>query len=76
MQNTKLIDLLEGSLHSTEDYVSVIRLIINIPELCAYLEKNALVAPMDYPEQKNVHCAVMNYLIKGNNPAYHGKFSI
>jgi hypothetical protein len=24
MQNTKLIDLLEGSLHSTEDYVSVI----------------------------------------------------
>ncbi|PKY63067.1 hypothetical protein RhiirA4_490869 [Rhizophagus irregularis] len=24
MQNIKLIDLLEGSLHSTEDYVSVI----------------------------------------------------
>ena len=65
MQNTKLIDLLEGSLHSTEDYVSVIRLIINIPELCAYLEKNALVAPMDYPGQKNVRRAVMNYLIKG-----------
>ncbi|CAB4477728.1 unnamed protein product [Rhizophagus irregularis] len=49
MQNTKLIDLLEGSLHSTEDYISVIRLIINIPELCAYLEENILIAPMDYP---------------------------
>src|SRR6266496_5287544 len=65
MQNTKLIDLLEGSLHSTEDYLSVIRLIINIPELYAYLEENALVAPMDYPRQKNVRHAVMNYLIKG-----------
>jgi hypothetical protein len=65
MQNTKLIDLLEGGLHSTEDYISVIRLIINIPELCAYLEENALVTPMDYPGQKNVRCAVMNYLIKG-----------
>jgi hypothetical protein len=65
MQNTKLIDLLEGGLHSTEDYISVIRLIINIPELCAYLEENALVAPMDYPRQKHVRRADMNYLIKG-----------
>ncbi|CAB4428112.1 unnamed protein product [Rhizophagus irregularis] len=65
MQNTKLIDLLEGSLHSTEDYVSVIRLIINIPELCAYLEENVLIAPMDYPGQKNIRRAVRNYLIKG-----------
>ncbi|CAB4443973.1 unnamed protein product [Rhizophagus irregularis] len=44
MQNTKLIDLLEGSLHSTKDYISVIQLIANIPELHAYLEENILVA--------------------------------
>ncbi|PKY30281.1 hypothetical protein RhiirB3_447292 [Rhizophagus irregularis] len=48
IQNPEGIDF-EGSLHSTEDYISVIRLIINIPELCAYLEENILIAPMDYP---------------------------
>jgi hypothetical protein len=65
MQNTKLIDLLEGSLHSTEEYISVIQLIINIPELYAYLEKNVLAAPMDYPEQKNIRRAVVHHMIEG-----------
>jgi hypothetical protein len=63
MQNTKLIDLLEGSLHSTKDYISVIQLIINIPELCTYLEKNILIAPMDYPGQKNIRRAITHYMV-------------
>jgi len=45
LKNTKLIDLLEGNLHSTKNYVSVIQLIIDIPELHTYLEKNILIAP-------------------------------
>src|SRR5436190_8464647 len=66
MQNTKLIDLLEGNLHSTKDYISVVRSIINdIPELCTYLEKNILVAPMDYPGQKNIRRAIVHRITKG-----------
>ncbi|RIA88650.1 hypothetical protein C1645_826065 [Glomus cerebriforme] len=47
-----------SSLHLTKDYLSIIQLIIDILELCTYLEKNILIAPMDYPGQKNVHHAV------------------
>jgi hypothetical protein len=65
MHNTKLVDLLEGNLHSTKDYLSVIRSIINIPEMHAYLEKNILAAPMDYPGQRNVRRAIVNYMING-----------
>ena len=65
MHNTKLIDLLEGNLHSTSDYLSVIRSVINIPEMHAYLEKNILVAPMDYPGQRNVRRAVVHRMING-----------
>jgi len=66
MQNTKLIDLLEGSLHSTNDYLSAIRLIINIPGMYEYLEKKIVIAPMDYPGQKNVRRAVVNRIINGD----------
>lgn len=65
MQNTKLINLLESSLHSTKDYISVIQLITNIPELCAYLEKNIMITPMDYPGQKNVRRAIEDRTING-----------
>jgi hypothetical protein len=65
MQNTKLIDLLEGSLHSTNDYLLVIRSIINIPEIHAYLDKNIFVAPMDYPGQKNVRRAIVHRMTNG-----------
>jgi hypothetical protein len=65
MQNTKLIDLLEGNLHSTKDYLSAVQSIINIPEMNAYLEKNILVAPMDYPGQKNIRRAVVHRMTNG-----------
>src|SRR2546430_17671128 len=60
MHNTKLVDLLEGNLHSTRDYLLAIQSVIDIPEINSYLEKNILVAPMDYPGQKNVRCAVVH----------------
>jgi len=47
MSNTKLVNLIEGSLHSTEDYIKALENIFNVPELKAYLEKSVLVAPMD-----------------------------
>src|SRR5256885_889037 len=65
MQNTKLINLIEGNLHSTKNYISVIQLITNIPELCAYLENNILIIPMNYPEQKNIRHAIINRITNG-----------
>src|SRR6185369_14207217 len=58
MNNTKLVNLVEGSLHSTEDYIGALENIFNVPELKAYLEKSILVAPMDYPGQIHVRRAV------------------
>ncbi|RIA96394.1 hypothetical protein C1645_815412 [Glomus cerebriforme] len=63
MYNTKLIDLLEGSLHSTKDYLKAIQLVISIPEMFAYLENHILITPMDYPEQKNIRCAIVYRMI-------------
>ncbi|RIA96605.1 hypothetical protein C1645_815121 [Glomus cerebriforme] len=63
LKNTKLIDLLEGNLYSTKDYLSVIQLIIDIPELYTYLEKNIFIAPMDYPGQKNIYRTIIYHNI-------------
>src|SRR6266498_4403994 len=63
MHNTKLVDLLKGNLHSTKDYLLAVQSIINIPEMNAYLKKNILVAPMDYPEQRNIHHTIVNHMI-------------
>ncbi|CAJ0825685.1 8589_t:CDS:2, partial [Entrophospora sp. SA101] len=49
-----LVNLVEGSLHSTGDYIKALENIFNVPELKAYLEKFILVAPMDYPGQIHV----------------------
>ncbi len=65
MHNTKLVDLLEGNLHSTKDYLLAVQSIINIPEMNAYLKKNILVAPMDYPRQRNICHAIVNHMING-----------
>ena len=44
MENTKLVDLKEGSLHSTEDYVNAIKHLLNISEVKTYMETQMLVA--------------------------------
>src|SRR6185295_3217737 len=62
MINTKLVDLVEGSLHSTENYVKALNNLLDVPELKLYLEQYALAAPMDYPGQFNTRCAISNYL--------------
>ena len=63
MKNTKLVDLIEGNLHSTKDYLLVIQSLLDIPEMNTYLEKNVLIAPMDYPGQKNIHRAIVHRMI-------------
>jgi hypothetical protein len=40
MNNTKLVNLVEGSLHSTEDYIKALQNVFDVPELESYLEKN------------------------------------
>jgi len=63
MKNTKLVDLIEGNLHSTKDYLLAIQSLLDIPEMNTYLEKNVLIAPMDYPGQKNIRRAIVHRMI-------------
>ena len=58
MENTKLVDLKEGPLHSTDDYVQALRHMMNVHEVKTYLETQVLVAPMDYLGQRNVRRAI------------------
>ncbi len=38
MENTKLIDLKEESLHLTEDYINAVRHLLNISEIKTYMK--------------------------------------
>ena len=58
MANTKLVNLVEGSLHSTEDYIKALQNIFDVPELNSYLDRYALVASLDYPGQIYIRRAV------------------
>jgi len=66
MNNTKLINLVEGSLRSTEDYINALKNVLDVPELKSYLEQHILAAPMDYPGQFYVRCAISSCLNSGN----------
>ena len=50
MENTKLIDLKEGSLHLTKDYINALKHLIDNIRVRTYIEVRILVALMDYPE--------------------------
>jgi len=63
MENSKLVDLKEGSLHSTSNYIEAVKYMIDVPEVRDYMEMQTLVAPMDYPGQLHVRRAI-NYRIK------------
>ena len=65
MQNTKLVDFLEGSLHSTKDYLLAVQSIIGISEINTYLKKNILITPMDFPGQKNIRRAIIHRMTNG-----------
>ncbi|RIB18484.1 hypothetical protein C2G38_2184463, partial [Gigaspora rosea] len=58
MVDTKLVDLKEGSLHTTVEYVDALRVLIDIPKAETYMKTQVLIAPMDYPGQLNVRRAV------------------
>ena len=66
MTNTKLVNLVEGSLHSTEDYVKALNNLLDVPELKSYLEQYVLPTPMDYPGQFYVRRAISSCLNSGN----------
>ena len=67
MEDTKLVDLKEGPLHSTEDYVNALTYLVNIPEVKTYMEMQVLVAPMDYPGQLHVRRAITNRIKSGDS---------
>src|SRR5438128_8251842 len=66
MENTKLVDLKEGSLHSTDDYVKALRHMMDVHEVRTYLETQVLVAPIDYPGQRNVRRAINHRINAGD----------
>ncbi|CAG8767624.1 21126_t:CDS:2, partial [Gigaspora rosea] len=66
MENTELVDLKEESLHSTEDYVSALKFLINIPEAETYIKTWVLIAPMDYPGQLYIWRAITRLLKSGD----------
>ncbi|CAG8775211.1 13359_t:CDS:1, partial [Dentiscutata erythropus] len=55
-----------GFLHSTEDYVNVLKSLINIPKAETYLRIQVLIASMNYPGQLHVRCAI-THLLKSND---------
>ena len=62
----KLVDLKEGPLHSTDDYIQALRHMMNVHEVKTYLETQVLVAPMDYPGQRNVRRAINHCISAGD----------
>lgn len=54
IENMKLINLKEGSLYSTIDYINALKSLINIPEVETYIESQVLIAPIDYPRQLHI----------------------
>jgi len=66
MANTKLVCLKEGSLHSTKDYINALEHLISVDEVRNYLETQVLIAPMDYPGQRYVRCAINHYINTGD----------
>ncbi|RIB03802.1 hypothetical protein C2G38_2286487 [Gigaspora rosea] len=67
MDNTKLVKLKVGPLHSLEDYIDALQSLTNIGEARTYLENQILVAPMDYPGQLNVRSAVNHRIKRGDS---------
>ncbi|RIB02248.1 hypothetical protein C2G38_2292038 [Gigaspora rosea] len=65
--DTKLVDLKEGSLHTTIEYVDALRVLIDIPEAETYMKTQVLIAPMDYPEQLNIRRAVTRRIKFGDS---------
>ncbi|CAG8737075.1 8618_t:CDS:2, partial [Gigaspora rosea] len=53
MDNTKLVKLKVGPLHSLENYIDALQSLTNIGEARTYLENQILVAPIDHPGQLN-----------------------
>jgi len=66
MKNTKLVDLKEGPFYSTNNYIEVLKHMIDVPEIRDYMVMHILIAPMDYSRQLHVWCAI-NYHIKFKN---------
>jgi len=67
MENTKLVDLKEGSLKSTKDYINAIKYLIEISEMKTYMETQVLVAPMDYPGQLYIRHAITCHIKAGDS---------
>ena len=67
MENMKLVDLKEGSFHSTKDYVNALKHLIDNIRVRTYIEARVLVAPMDYSGQLHVQHAIVHCASVGDS---------
>ena len=63
MKNIKLIDLKEGPLHSTNNYIEALKHMIDVPKIRDYMVMQILITSMNYLRQLHVWHAI-NYHIK------------
>ena len=61
MQDLKLINFKEMNLHSFEDYIEALKMIINIPSLNNYLNQNIIPIITDWPGQLFIR-KILTYL--------------
>ena len=64
--NTKLIDFIESNLKNANDYLKNIKTFIEIPQIKNYLQKNLILAPMDFPGQYNLRKLIVNKISTNN----------
>ncbi len=67
MENTKLVDLKEGSLKSTEDYINTVKYLIETSKMKTYMKTQVLVVPMDYPRQLHIWHAITHRIKAGDS---------
>ncbi|CAG8759081.1 13806_t:CDS:2, partial [Dentiscutata erythropus] len=57
----------EGFFHLTEEYVNALKSLIDIPEAEAYMRTQVFIAPMDYPGQLYIQCAITRCIKLGDS---------
>ena len=58
--STKLIDIVESNIKSTNDYLKNIKQFMETPQIKNYLQNNLILAPMDFPGQYNLRKLIVN----------------
>ncbi|CAG8793960.1 20427_t:CDS:2, partial [Gigaspora rosea] len=67
INNTILVDLKEGFLYLTEEYVNALKSLISIPEAENYMRAQVFIALIDYPGQLHVQRAITRRIKFGDS---------